>query len=155
MPRYIAHVNVMLRPLVNDPQGLVVAGGLQSLGFTGVESVRAGKRIDITLEAASEAAATTAVREMCQKLLANPVIEDFEFEVAALATASRCSPWFSTRTCLSAHGITQSRNNFVFLLAICDWRRSGKEPYQISWGSRMSRYSNVSGQRSCSRRTRE
>ena len=87
MPRYIAHVNVMLRPLVNDPQGLAVAGGLQSLGFTGVQSVRAGKRIDITLEAASEADATTAVRSMCQQLLANPVIEDFEFEVAALATA--------------------------------------------------------------------
>ncbi len=87
MARYIAHVNVMLRPLVNDPQGLVVAGGLKSLGFAGVESVRAGKRIDITLEAASEADATAAVREMCQKLLANPVIEDFEFEVAALATA--------------------------------------------------------------------
>ncbi len=87
MPRYIAHVNVMLRPLVNDPQGLAVAGGLQSLGFAGVQTVRAGKRIDITLEAPSEADATTAVREMCQKLLANPVIEDFEFEVAALATA--------------------------------------------------------------------
>ncbi len=87
MPRYIAHVNVMLRPLVNDPQGLAVAGGLQSLGFTGVQTVRAGKRIDITLEATSESEATTAVREMCQKLLANAVIEDFEFEVAALATA--------------------------------------------------------------------
>ena len=87
MPRYIAHVNVMLRPLVNDPQGLAIAGGLRSLGFAGVEAVRAGKRIDITLEAASEADATTAVRAMCQQLLANPVIEDFEFEVAALATA--------------------------------------------------------------------
>jgi len=87
MPRYIAHVNVMLRPLVNDPQGLAVAGGLQSLGFSGIQSVRVGKRIDITLEAASEAEASTAVREMCQKLLANAVIEDFEFEVAALATA--------------------------------------------------------------------
>ena len=87
MPRYIAHVNVMLRPLVNDPQGLAVAGGLQSLGFTGVQTVRAGKRIDITLEATSEVDASTAVREMCQKLLANAVIEDFEFEVAALATA--------------------------------------------------------------------
>jgi phosphoribosylformylglycinamidine synthase len=87
MARYIAHVNVMLRPLVNDPQGLAIAGGLQSLGFAGVQTVRAGKRIDITLDAASESEASTAVREMCQKLLANPVIEDFEFEVAALATA--------------------------------------------------------------------
>ncbi|TAJ20026.1 MAG: phosphoribosylformylglycinamidine synthase subunit PurS [Dehalococcoidia bacterium] len=87
MARYIAHVNVMLRPLVNDPQGLAVAGGLQSLGFSGIQAVRVGKRIDITLEAASEVEASTAVREMCQKLLANAVIEDFEFEVAALATA--------------------------------------------------------------------
>lgn len=82
MAIYLAHVNVMLRPLINDPQGLAVRDGLHSLGFDGVAAVRVGKRIDITVEAASSAAATEAVRSMCQQLLANPVIEDFEFEVA-------------------------------------------------------------------------
>ncbi|MEX2031430.1 MAG: phosphoribosylformylglycinamidine synthase subunit PurS, partial [Dehalococcoidia bacterium] len=53
MATYLAHVNVMLRPLINDPQGLAVRDGLHSLGFGGVTGVRVGKRIDITLDAAS------------------------------------------------------------------------------------------------------
>ena len=81
MSTYLAHINVMLRPLVNDPQGLAVAGGLQSLGFTGIEAVRVGKRIDVTLDAASEPAADDAVKQMCDRLLANAVIEDYEFTV--------------------------------------------------------------------------
>ncbi len=87
MPTYLAHVNVMLRPLINDPQGLAVRDGLHSLGFEGVSAVRVGKRINITLDAASAADAEAAVRDMCAKLLANPVIEDFEFEVSEVATA--------------------------------------------------------------------
>lgn len=87
MATYLAHVNVMLRPLINDPQGLAVRDGLHSLGFEGVSAVRVGKRIDITLDADSPAAAEEAVRGMCQQLLANPVIEDFEFEVAEVTPA--------------------------------------------------------------------
>ncbi len=87
MATYLAHVNVMLRPLINDPQGLAVRDGLHSLGFDGVSTVRVGKRIDITVEAESAAAAEAAVRGMCQQLLANPVIEDFEFEVAEVTPA--------------------------------------------------------------------
>ncbi len=87
MATYLAHVNVMLRPLINDPQGLAVRDGLHSLGFSGVQAVRVGKRIDITVEASSFAEAETQVREMCQKLLANPVIEDFEVEVAEVTPA--------------------------------------------------------------------
>ncbi len=87
MPSYLAHVNVMLRPLVNDPQGLVVRDGLHSLGFEGVTAVRVGKRIDITLDAASAEEAESQVREMCRQLLANQVIEDFEFEVAEVVGA--------------------------------------------------------------------
>lgn len=87
MASYIAHVNVMLRPLVNDPQGLVVRDGLHSLGFESVSGVRVGKRIDITLEAGSTDEAETQVREMCRQLLANQVIEDFEFEVAEATAA--------------------------------------------------------------------
>jgi phosphoribosylformylglycinamidine synthase len=88
MATYLAHVNVMLRPLINDPQGLAVRDGLHSLGFGGVTGVRVGKRIDITLDAASAAEAESAVRAMCSQLLANPVIEDFELEVAEVADAA-------------------------------------------------------------------
>ena len=85
--RFIARIDVMLRPLVNDPQGLAVRDGLHTLGFEQVEGVRVGKRIEVTLDAASRAAAEQSVREMCDKLLANPVIESFEFEVSEVAAA--------------------------------------------------------------------
>lgn len=87
MATFIAHVNVMLRPVINDPQGLAVRDGLHSLGFEGVSAVRVGKRIDITLDAESQQQADAQVREMCRQLLANPVIEDFEVEVAEVTTA--------------------------------------------------------------------
>ena len=78
---YLARVYVTLKPTVNDPQGLTIKGGLKSLGFETVDSVRAGKYMEIRLDATSEEAAKSAVTEMCKKLLANPVIEDFRFEV--------------------------------------------------------------------------
>ena len=84
---YFARIDVMLKPLVNDPQGLVVHDGLHTLGFEGVQTVRVGKRIEVTLEADDEADAERAVREMCERLLANPVIEDFRFEVSEAAAA--------------------------------------------------------------------
>jgi len=87
MATYLAHVNVMLRPLINDPQGLAVRDGLHSLGFNGVTAVRVGKRIDITVEANTPAEAETAVKGMCEQLLANPVIEDYEVSVTEVATA--------------------------------------------------------------------
>ena len=82
MPAYLARIDVMLKPVVNDPQGLAVADGLRSLGFDGVSAVRVGKHIEVTLEAPTAEAAEQAVREMCDRLLANPVIEDFRFEVS-------------------------------------------------------------------------
>ncbi|MBM3139529.1 MAG: phosphoribosylformylglycinamidine synthase subunit PurS [Chloroflexi bacterium] len=81
MASFHARINVMLKPLVNDPQGLAVRDGLLQLGFSGVSAVRVGKRIEVTLDAADRARAETAVREMCEKLLANPVIESFEYEL--------------------------------------------------------------------------
>lgn len=87
MASYLARIDVMLKPVVNDPQGLAVQDGLGNLGFSGVQSVRVGKRIEIRLEAPNDAAASEEVRAMCERLLANPVIEDFEFEVSAAATA--------------------------------------------------------------------
>ena len=87
MATYIAHVNVMLRPVINDPQGLAVRDGLHSLGFAAVTEVRVGKRIDVTLEAATPAEAEAQVRDAAKQLLANSVIEDFEVTVTELATA--------------------------------------------------------------------
>ncbi len=80
---FLARVYVTLRPVVNDPPGLAIRGGLHQLGFAEVESVRAGKFIQVRLDADDEAGARSRVDEMCRKLLANPVIEDYTFEVEA------------------------------------------------------------------------
>lgn len=78
---YLARIDVMLKPLVNDPQGLAVRDGLRELGFDGVRGVRVGKHIEVTLEAESEATARTDIDSMCRKLLANGVIEMFSFTI--------------------------------------------------------------------------
>ena len=78
---FLARVYVTLKPTVNDPQGLTIRGGLHSLGFESVQRVRAGKYIEVTLDAGDESEADAQVTEMCRKLLANPVIEDFRFEL--------------------------------------------------------------------------
>lgn len=81
MANYIARVRVTLKPTVNDPQGSTVAQALGSLGFDTVESVRVGKFIEVKLSAADQAEAEKQVAQMGEKLLANPVIELFDFEV--------------------------------------------------------------------------
>jgi len=79
---FLARVYVTLKPTVNDPPGLTIKGALHSLGFSAVDSVRAGKYMEIRVDAASKGEAEASVTEMCKKLLANPVIEEFRFEVA-------------------------------------------------------------------------
>jgi len=66
---------------VLDPQGKAVERSLHTLGYGEVRDVRMGKYLEIELEAASRETAETRVREMCDKLLANPVIEDYKFEI--------------------------------------------------------------------------
>lgn len=78
---YLAKVYVILKPTVNDPQGLTIKGGLHMLGFKDVASVRAGKYLEIMLEGDDLARAQEQVRQMCHKLLANPVIENYRFEL--------------------------------------------------------------------------
>ena len=78
---FLARVYVTLKPTVNDPQGLTIRGGLHSLGFDAVDSVRAGKYIEIRVDSEDREQAETQVTEMCRKLLANPVIEDFRLEI--------------------------------------------------------------------------
>ena len=77
-----ARVHVTLKRGVLDPQGEAVRHALGSLGFDGVEDVRMGKVIELDLAETDEAAARARVREMCEKLLANTVIEDYAVELA-------------------------------------------------------------------------
>ena len=78
---FLARVYVTLKPTVNDPQGLTIKGALHSLGFAEVESLRAGKYMELRLRAKDKKAAEKQVNEMCDKLLANPVIEEYRFEI--------------------------------------------------------------------------
>ena len=80
---FLAKVYIRLKPSVNDPQGLTIRGGLRQLGFESVTDVRAGKYMEIRLTAADAADAQAQVAAMCDRLLANPVIEDYSFDVGA------------------------------------------------------------------------
>lgn len=82
---FLAKIHVTLKPTVNDPQGITVQGGLQMLGFNSVKRVRIGKYMEVQVEAPDGAAAQAQVEEMCHKLLANPVIEQYRFEIEEIA----------------------------------------------------------------------
>ena len=73
---------VSLKNGVLDPQGKAIERSLHTLGYTEVQDVHAGKYLELNLEASSRAAAEDRIREMCDKLLANPVIEDYRFEIS-------------------------------------------------------------------------
>ena len=76
-----ARVTVMLKEGVLDPQGEAVKHALNSLEYDKVESVRQGKVIEIGLSETSEKLAAKSIQEMCEKLLANTVIESYEIEI--------------------------------------------------------------------------
>jgi len=76
-----ARVTVMLKEGVLDPQGEAVKHALNSLKYNKVESVRQGKLIEINLNETSERRAKKSIQEMCEKLLANTVIESYEIEI--------------------------------------------------------------------------
>ena len=77
-----AAIHATLRKSVLDPQGQTVLHALESLGFKDTKNVRMGKFFEIMLNAETKAKAETAVREMCDKLLINPVIEEYSFEIS-------------------------------------------------------------------------
>lgn len=77
-----ARVTVMLKSGVLDPQGEAIRHALGSLGFSGVAGVRQGKVIELDLAETDAAAAEAAVKAMCEKLLANTVIESYRIELA-------------------------------------------------------------------------
>ena len=81
MARFAAEVFVVLKPLVNDPEGLVIRDALRTIGFNEVTWVRSGKYLTIELEAEDAAEADSRLTQMCDKLLANPVTEDYLLEV--------------------------------------------------------------------------
>ena len=78
---WIAEVIVVPKPGVNDPQGEAIHGGIRSLGFTSVVGVRSGRYFRLQLTSTDEASAATEANEMCERLLANPVIETFTVAV--------------------------------------------------------------------------
>ena len=77
-----ARVTVTLKTSVLDPQGKAIEGSLKSLGFDGVSSVRQGKVFDLEIEGADKAKAEADIKAMCEKLLANTVIESYRVEIA-------------------------------------------------------------------------
>lgn len=81
---FLARVFVTLKPAVNDPQGETVLNALRQLGFDEIESVRAGKYLEIRLDGERESEAARRIEEMCDRLLANPVIENYRFELEHL-----------------------------------------------------------------------
>lgn len=76
-----AHVNVVLKDDVMDPQGVAVSQALTSLGHGEVRRVRVGRCFDLTLEGDDKEAARETVRRMCEELLANTVVERYEIEI--------------------------------------------------------------------------
>lgn len=88
---YKARIYVTLRPSVLDPAGTAVESGLKQLGYNGVEQVRIGKYIELQLTTANEAEAKEQVNQMCDALLANPVIENYRFDLEELATQMEVS----------------------------------------------------------------
>lgn len=78
-----ARIRVTLKKGVLDPQGKAIAHALGALGFTGIEDVRQGKYIEVTLAETDPQRARAEAERMCRELLANPVMENFEFELEA------------------------------------------------------------------------
>jgi len=86
---YKAVINVTLKKSVLDPQGKTVLHALSSLGFTEARDLRVGKHFELTVEASDRKLAEARIREMCDKLLINPVIEDYTLELEEAQGAER------------------------------------------------------------------
>ena len=78
-----ARVTITLKSGVLDPQGKAIEGALAGLGFDGASDVRQGKVIEFKLQETSESAARAKIEDMCKKLLANPVMENYAIELLA------------------------------------------------------------------------
>ncbi|MEO6444978.1 MAG: phosphoribosylformylglycinamidine synthase subunit PurS [Gemmatimonadaceae bacterium] len=85
MTRYRVAVHIVPRKGILDPQGRTVADALHALGFGAVHDVHVGRHLVLELDGDTEAAASASVRTMCDKLLANPVTEDYEIAGVTVA----------------------------------------------------------------------
>ncbi|HET8771958.1 MAG TPA: phosphoribosylformylglycinamidine synthase subunit PurS [Gemmatimonadaceae bacterium] len=88
MTSFRVSVHIVPRKGLLDPQGKAVADALHSLGFHAVDEVHVGRHLVIDVKAADAKAAEASVREMCTRLLANPVTEDFEVEAVRASAAA-------------------------------------------------------------------
>jgi phosphoribosylformylglycinamidine synthase len=78
---YRSRIRITLRPSILDPQGKAVGHAIATLGVQTVKDVRMGKYIELTVDESNEQKARAAVEEVCKKLLANPVMEDYKFDL--------------------------------------------------------------------------
>ncbi|HUP26965.1 MAG TPA: phosphoribosylformylglycinamidine synthase subunit PurS [Chloroflexia bacterium] len=81
MQRWLANIRITHKPVVNDPPGLAIRDALHNLGHDAVKVVRAGKYLQVYTSAEGEDKARTEIDTMCRRLLANPVIEDYTFDL--------------------------------------------------------------------------
>lgn len=81
--KFTAEIDIMPLKALLDPQGKAVAHGLMNMGMSEIENVRIGKHITLEIEAESKEVAATKVDEACKKLLSNPIMESFSYELSA------------------------------------------------------------------------
>ena len=81
---YSSHIKITLRKSILDPQGKAVEHSIESLGYKNIKDTRIGKYIELKLDAASEDEAKKLTEEICKRLLANTVMEDYEYEIVSL-----------------------------------------------------------------------
>lgn len=77
----VARIRVRIKAGVLDPQGSAIKGALKKLGFNDIEDVRVGKLIEIKIKQKEEAQAREQVKQMCDRLLVNQVVEDYDFDI--------------------------------------------------------------------------
>lgn len=82
--KFTANINIMPLKEILDPQGKAVTGSMKNLGLNEIQHVRIGKRITLEVEAENEAKAAEKVKEACTKLLANLIMESYDFELKAV-----------------------------------------------------------------------
>ncbi len=81
--KFTAEINVMPLKALLDPQGKAVSHGLKNMGLSEIENVRIGKHITLEIEASSKEEANGKVEEACKKLLSNPIMENFTYELVS------------------------------------------------------------------------
>lgn len=81
MKKYFAHIKIMLKKGILDVQGKTVENALHSIEFQNISGVRIGKNVELVIEAENLEAAKSQVDAACSKLIANPIIEDYEISI--------------------------------------------------------------------------